>query len=107
MAYSWSQVMTLSLTLKSVCGEGKGVRAKIVRGNIFCLITPYFALRSWPVIISKFKYVHHGHFGTLQRFLGFSVKFWEVDGLSKYVKLWHKFAKNLPWHPGDLKMVAK
>ena len=58
---------------------------------------------SWPVNISEFKFVHHGHFGTMQRFLGFTVKFWcswEVDGPLqggiKYFASWQRavFIKN-------------
>ena len=54
------------------------------------LIKLYFGFRRWPVNICKFKYVHHGHFGTLQSFLRFTVKFWrpwEVDGPSKCCQL--------------------
>ena len=61
--------MLMILSLKSV-GE-----AKIGLRNLSGLISLYFALRSWLVNISKFKYVHHGHFGTMQRFLGFTSKY--------------------------------
>ena len=39
-----------------------------------CLFTPIVQSRTWPVNISKLKYVHDGHFGTLQRSLGRTVQ---------------------------------
>ena len=55
----------LPLTLK---GMGAGGIDPII---IFRIFKPIFVIRNWPVNISKFKYVHIGHFCTLQRFIGF------------------------------------
>ena len=68
----------------------RGGGGGIGRWNLFALISPHFAIRIWPVNIYIFKYVHHGHFGILQMFLRFTVKYWhpwEVDGQSKCCQL--------------------
>ena len=41
---------------------------KIGHWNLCDLISPYFAFRSWPVNISKFKYVLHGLFAPFRGF---------------------------------------
>ena len=60
-----------------------GGGGKIAPPTVFCLFKPNFVIRIWPVNISKFKYVHPGHFATILRSPGCPGKFSaprEVDG---------------------------
>ena len=66
-----------SLTLKRLGG------GKIAPPTVFRLFKPYSVIRNWPVNISKFKYVHPGHFATILRSPGWQGKYWapgEVNG---------------------------
>ena len=64
----------------------------------------YYAIfrhRSWPVNISKFKYVHPGHFATILRSLGCLEFFWpplEGVGPPKYFRILMNFGLfDPPW----------
>ena len=67
----WKQICSVKITKKNDwsiltlkrMGEGGG--GKIAPPNVFCLYKPNFCIRILPVNISKFKYVHYGHFGTV------------------------------------------
>ena len=52
---------------------GGGKIAPLYRLRLF---KPNLVIRIWPVNISKFKYVHPGHFATILRSLGCPGKFW-------------------------------
>ena len=54
---------------------GGGGGEKFPPPTVFRLFKPNFVIRIWPVNISKFKYVHPGHFATILRSPGCPGKF--------------------------------